>query len=392
MDDQIFLVNDNNSLIELNESQFINEDEFQQLIAKHPKLISGSLINPDNPRKWILISREIGIPGEKDGTNVWSLDHLFIDQDGIPTLIEIKRNIDPRIRREVVAQMLDYAANSISYWTIDDIRNKFQKNCEINGQNLENEILDLIGREISTEVTEEDADLINKEVFKFWETVESNLRIGNIRLIFVSDKIPKELKRIIEFLNEQMHPAEVLGIELKQFAKDNIRTLVPQVIGRTFNAQSKKQTYIPGYQWTEETFINELVGKKGKECEIIIKTILKSCISKGTRIWYGTGKIQGSLIPVLDKKEYSNQLFAIYTYGRIEIYFQYLKMKPPFNSEEKRLDLLNKLNSIEGLNLQINKIEGRPSFDIKALIRKENLTEFIKIYEWVINEINMIQQ
>jgi hypothetical protein len=41
----------------------------------------------------------------------WSLDHLVVDQDAVPTFVEVKRASDTPARREVVAQMLDYAAN-----------------------------------------------------------------------------------------------------------------------------------------------------------------------------------------------------------------------------------------------------------------------------------------
>jgi hypothetical protein len=33
-------------------------------------------------------------------------------------------------------------------------------------------------------------------------------------MLFVADKIPSELKRIVEFLNQQMDPAEVLAVEI----------------------------------------------------------------------------------------------------------------------------------------------------------------------------------
>ena len=49
----------------------------------------------------------------------------------------------------------------------------------------------------------------------FWTNVKTNLQAGRIRMLFVADEIPKDLKRIIEFMNEQMDPAEVLGIEVK---------------------------------------------------------------------------------------------------------------------------------------------------------------------------------
>lgn len=39
----------------------------------------------------------------------WSLDHLFLDQDGVPTLAEVKSASDTRLRREVVGQMFGRA-------------------------------------------------------------------------------------------------------------------------------------------------------------------------------------------------------------------------------------------------------------------------------------------
>jgi uncharacterized membrane protein len=45
------------------------------------------------------------------------IDHLFLDQDAIPTLVEIKRSANVQARREVVAQMLDYAANAATAWS-----------------------------------------------------------------------------------------------------------------------------------------------------------------------------------------------------------------------------------------------------------------------------------
>jgi hypothetical protein len=48
---------------------------------------------------------------EPDGNgSSLSADHLFIDREGIPTLVEDKRSANPESWRQVVAQMLDYAS------------------------------------------------------------------------------------------------------------------------------------------------------------------------------------------------------------------------------------------------------------------------------------------
>jgi len=83
------------------------------LLARFPALLAGDQMNSASPRRFLLIDREQPIASEPGGPERWSLDHLFLDQDGMPTLVEVKRSTDTRIRREVVGQMFDYAANAI---------------------------------------------------------------------------------------------------------------------------------------------------------------------------------------------------------------------------------------------------------------------------------------
>ena len=372
MKDQIFLLNALNELVELNESDFVDEGQFQRLLEDYPSLISGSQINPDNPRKWILISREVGVPGEEGGSNIWSLDHLFIDQDAIPTLVEVKRSTDTRIRREVVGQMLDYAANSVSYWSIEEIRSKFERRCDEKGTDPELELSSLIG---------EGAD-----IERFWETVKTNLQAGKIRLLFVADKIPKELQRIIEFLNEQMSPAEVLGVEIKQYSNSDMKTLVPRVVGRTSAAQVKKGK--SSEQWTEETFFAELEQKCGLAQKEVVRKIKDYFEQQKARLWYGSGKRNGSLVPVLELEK-SNPLMAIVTSGTIEMYFQY--MKEPFDKMEKRQELQLKLNAIEGVNIPDDKLTKRPQVKLQTLVNETNFKAFLSVIDWVVSELRIAQ-
>jgi len=88
----------------------------------------------------------------------------------------------------------------------------------------------------------------------------------------VADVIPLELRRIVEFLNEQMDTVEVLAIELRQFASKDLKTLVPTVYGQTQEAAGKRSA---GVQWDLEAIFDKLeraVGSKGsKEFEIAKK-------------------------------------------------------------------------------------------------------------------------
>jgi len=120
---KIFLVNDAGDPVrEMTERSYENEELLQRILARTPDLLPGDQINPEVPRNWLLVKRELGVPDSDRKTDRWSLDHLFLDQDGIPTFVECKRSSDTRGRREVVAQMLDYAANGLVYWSVEGLR------------------------------------------------------------------------------------------------------------------------------------------------------------------------------------------------------------------------------------------------------------------------------
>src|SRR5690242_18190791 len=115
----IYLMQGSGELVEMREAIYDSEVLLQELLARYPSLLAGDQINNEAPRRWLFISREMSIPSEQDGASRWSLDHLFLDQEAIPTLVEVKRSSDTRLRREVIGQMLDYAANAVIYWPME---------------------------------------------------------------------------------------------------------------------------------------------------------------------------------------------------------------------------------------------------------------------------------
>jgi hypothetical protein len=52
------------------------------------------LVAMHSSRRWLLVRREAGVPDSETGGSRWSLDHLFIDQEAVPTLVEVKRSDD----------------------------------------------------------------------------------------------------------------------------------------------------------------------------------------------------------------------------------------------------------------------------------------------------------
>src|SRR5690242_5967045 len=189
--DEIFMVGPDGSLIEMHAEPYGSEDRLQELLARYPALLGGAQMDPDRPRRWMLVRREIGVPSQEGGGAQWSADHLFVDQDAVPTIVEVKRSTDTRIRREVVGQMLDYAANAVRYWPPEQLRATHEATCAAAGVAEDEALVELLGA---------DADV---DVDAYWDAVAENLSSGRIRMVFVADEIPRELQRIVEFLNEQ---------------------------------------------------------------------------------------------------------------------------------------------------------------------------------------------
>ena len=65
----VYLLQANGELVDMLEQPYDSEALLQQLLSQHPSLLAGSQIDPDSPRKWLLISSECGIPGEQNGTD-----------------------------------------------------------------------------------------------------------------------------------------------------------------------------------------------------------------------------------------------------------------------------------------------------------------------------------
>jgi hypothetical protein len=161
------------------------------------------------PRRWLLLSRETSVAND-ERTASWYVDHLFVDQDGVPTLVEVKRGTDTRVCREVIGQMLDYAANVVTRWSVDELRGRF-----------------LSSRDASARL---DEFLNGIDPEEFWSNVSVNLAGGRIRMVFVADIIPPELRRVVDFLAEQMKSAEVFAVEVRKYEGGGERALVPRLV------------------------------------------------------------------------------------------------------------------------------------------------------------------
>jgi hypothetical protein len=370
----IFLLQEGAKLVKMEEAPYNSEGLLQELLANHPDLLAGDQIDTEEPRRWLLISREMPVPGQENGAGRWSLDHLFLDQDAIPTLVEVKRSSDLRLRREVVGQMLDYAANAVAYWPVEQIKAKFETRCEGNGIDPEEELGVLCGKE--------------QDVGEFWQQVKTNLQAGRIRMVFLADIIPSELRRVVEFLNEQMDPAEVLAIEIKQFVGEGMKTLVPRVLGQTEIARQKKAPGSTGrVNATEAEFLSSIAADRTAEEQSVIRRLIDWSREHGLDDSFRKGQKGISFIPELRHADRQYYPISVRQRGPIAIQMRWLKKDPPFNDALKRDQLFDRIKDIPGLQVADAGMEGFPKIPVSTLLDPEYFRRFIESLGWIVQEI-----
>lgn len=241
MSGKIYLIKEDKELVEINEKKHEKELDFQELIKKYPDLIPGDQIDNVNPRRWLFVGDEVHFPTLGGGD--LRLDLLFIDQDGIPTLVEMKRGDNNELKRDVASQILEYGANILLSLDTRDLRDMVEENSEVS-------VSDFLNKETSED--------------EFWEKVYNNLKAEKIRLLVVADEIPNRLQNILEFINRNMDSVEILSIEIKQYTQDKETTLVSRVIGQSIEAQTKKSVKIAGDPILTESSFYEHLDQNGK--------------------------------------------------------------------------------------------------------------------------------
>ena len=264
------------ALAELTRTPYPDEAVLQKALADAPEVIAGFTTTEDEPTRLLLIKREMPLPAV-DNSGVLRIDHLYADTTGVPVLVEVKQSTDTRLRREVVAQMLDYAASAAQEWSPEVIRAALEERAGPDksiDQFLEEQSFPMMGDALISAITDK-------------------LAAGEIRMIFVADEIPESLRRIIEFLNLQMSPAEVLGVEVPQYVGKEGTAYVPTLVGRTAAARSRKITSSGGTPWDRDRFL-EIVRDRcdGQEYNIIAKLLERVLAVHGRVVW-GQGSQPG---------------------------------------------------------------------------------------------------
>lgn len=313
---QLYRVADDGSTEALHQVLCKNEDkELQRLLARNPDLLPGDQINPDDPRRWLIIEREMPVPDPNTGENRWNIDFLMADQDAIPTFVEVKRFGDTRSRREVIGQMFEYAANGHYYWTKDQMRELAEQTAESRGSTLDDQLSALAPNDI-------------EGIDAFFEKFQENLREGQLRLVFFLEKSPLELRSLVDFLNRQMERSEVLLVEAQMFERDGARFVVPSLFGYSEEARRVKRVVTISTRkkrkWDKESFFEKLVQQTDTATVAAVQKLYDFALSQPYDIRWGKGPRTGTMGFLILHAVSAPSVLLVDTNGRLSFAFRRL--------------------------------------------------------------------
>lgn len=367
----VYLVN-GDQLVAMEPSLYDAEDILQRLLAADARLLGGAASGEASTRRWILIKREALVRGASG--QQWSADHLFVDDEAVPTVVEVKRSTNSQLRREVVGQLLEYVANLRASTSADELRSAYEEA--------------VLARDGDPEVSLQRALGVAMSADEYWAAVGENLARGRIRGFIVADEIPEELRRIVEYLNDQLGDSRFLALEVPQFkAPDGVTTLVPQIVAGSLEPPIKQASSRPSGQWDAERVIAAIDDKGEPGAADAARALLRWASDRHLGLRFGRGGEWGTatlFVPFPGEP----RVATIWVPGTLQWHFG--AYKAPFDSVERRRELLAKIMAIHGNRWTTGSPpaapERFPAVFLAPFAAPEPFRQLTDVLDWLVSE------
>ncbi len=158
-------------------------------------------------QRLLLVTR----PGVGGSTYRPLLERVYVDDEAVPLLV----GVQTQAGAESLLQLLDRVARDLPHCRRGRLR------------------------ELARVVHEDDDEAAllvrtlgwRSDPDAFWEKVDANLARDRVQVVLVADRVPAELTRVVEFLDEQLRDVEVRAVELSLYGSGPVSALVPRTTG-----------------------------------------------------------------------------------------------------------------------------------------------------------------
>lgn len=210
--------------------------ELENLVVANTILLPGDQMAGDDEEayRWMLIRQQMPVESASSGVEQLAVDLLFVDQFAWLTFVECKLRQNDESYRKVVGQMLEYVSSAQHYWTPGKLI-----------KYLTQDRLEALAPAAHS-------------LEEFCQLAIENLKAGRVRLVFLLDEAPRQLKAIATFLNEQLTETEVFVVELRHFTDQGRKFVMPLVFGYSQEALARRKE--ASGKWSADDFRGALMA------------------------------------------------------------------------------------------------------------------------------------
>ena len=238
---------------------FVKEADLQSLILSSPELL-GPL---GSELRFIPIGWEVTLgPGR--------LDLLFVDSEGVLTLIETKLRANNESRREVIGQILEYAAYAAE-WTVENVALRAREflasihaPADIAGLSFEEAVA------IRLDWLSDEEDERRAKTDALMAKLASSMKDGRLRVVCGVDEKIENLERLVRYLSAHSD-LQVVLLQVNRFPVDgDMSVLVPTLHGDVEGSPGRSQVS-PVVRFTVASLIESF--PEGTDREVVTKLV-----------------------------------------------------------------------------------------------------------------------
>lgn len=241
-----------------------DENWLQSFVMDHPRVLPVAEIEPVFDRI-VPVCRELPTPAG-------FVDNLFVTPRGGLVLCECKLWRNPKARREVVGQILDYAKD-LSTWTYEDLIGAVAK-AQLAGTAEEESGDPLFDRVVSSQEVDEAT---------FIDNVSRNLRLGRFLLLILGDGIREGVESLATYVQKHsgLHfTLALVELGLFRMPEGTGYLVQPRVIARTINIERGTVRVVDGEAVIEPPSEQILSSKSGGKHRTISQEELYESLQK----------------------------------------------------------------------------------------------------------------
>jgi hypothetical protein len=316
--------------------------------------------DPSLDEAHVVFAREVS-------TESGPIDLIGIGSSGSITIMECKLAKNHQIKREVVGQVLDYAA---SLWETDplSLSEAFRARA---GSDPFMAIRQQFG---------EDSESFDEEACR--SEVARRLQEGDFRLLVAVDRIDPELRRIIQYVNSRggSRPGlRLVAVEFPRYQHGTVQVLVPESYGDEIAHPPPPP---PGQRWDLEDYFAALAPDS--PLEPIVRRLLDWAAGRQVTVRMGQGQTPSPMWR-LDALGVNLSLFSADIGGRLWLSLSNLRKLLGTTDQAVVRTLIERLNTIAGIKIAHD--ASGPAVPLLSLAQPEAFAAFTAAWDRVIDAV-----